>query len=57
MSEGIAEEPVRTGVAEIDEVLDAIDDLDSDDVSSHVAVFERVHETLRRGLEAAPDSN
>lgn len=55
MSEGIAEHDTRTGVDDIDEAIAAVDSLDPDDVASHVAVFERVHETLRGRLDTASD--
>lgn len=46
-------EPVRTGVADVDSVLEEIDGLDATDVSEHPAVFERAHEQLRRALDGA----
>lgn len=46
-----AGEPTRTGVAEVDEVLRAVAELDPSDVASHPAVFERAHEQLRRALD------
>ena len=48
--------PVRTGVAEIDAVVESVAALDPEDVAAHVEVFERAHETLRRGLDAADRS-
>jgi hypothetical protein len=56
MTESHDEEPVRTGVGEIDAVLEELDALDPDEVSAHVPVFERAHETLRRGLDTAAGS-
>lgn len=57
MSEDSPEQPVRTGVGEIDGVLRDIEELDPQDVASHVAVFERAHEALRRGLDATDDAS
>lgn len=37
----------------IDAVLGSLDDLDEDEVATHVAVFERAHDTLRRVLDGA----
>jgi hypothetical protein len=47
-------EPVRTGVAEVDAVLDSLVDLGERDVAEHPAVFESAHERLRRALD--PDA-
>lgn len=47
------EEPVTTGVAEVDAVLSAVADLDPADVASHPAVFEQAHEQLRRALDGS----
>lgn len=47
-------EPVRTGVAEVDAVLESVAGLGSTDVAEHPAVFESAHERLRRALD--PDS-
>ncbi|MGZ5404694.1 MAG: hypothetical protein ACXWDL_08605 [Nocardioides sp.] len=44
-------EPVRTGVAEVDAVLDSVAGLDETDVAEHPAVFEGAHERLRRSLD------
>ena len=41
------DEPVTTGVAEVDQVLSAVAALDPADVASHPAVFEQAHEQLR----------
>lgn len=42
----------RTGVADVDQVLDAVDTLADRPVEEHVAVFEQAHERLRRALDA-----
>ncbi|GAA1479557.1 hypothetical protein GCM10009623_40030 [Nocardioides aestuarii] len=47
------DEPVTTGVAEVDQVLSAVADLDPADVASHPAVFEQAHEQLRRALDGS----
>lgn len=44
-------EPVRTGVADVDAVLDSVAGLDESDVAEHPAVFEDAHERLRRALD------
>ncbi|HYH34370.1 MAG TPA: hypothetical protein VD814_04380 [Nocardioides sp.] len=44
-------EPTRTGVAEVDAVLDSIAALDESPVAEHPAVFEAAHERLRRALD------
>ena len=44
-------DPVRTGVPEVDAVLEAVVGLDETDVAEHPAVFERAHEQLRRALD------
>jgi hypothetical protein len=49
-------EPVRTGVEEVDDVLDSVDDLEGRPVDEHVAVFESAHDRLRSALDARPDS-
>jgi hypothetical protein len=49
-------EPVRTGVEEVDDVLDSVDGLESRPVDQHVAVFEDAHDRLRSALDARPDS-
>lgn len=48
--------PERTGVPEVDAVLDEVEGLDGTPVDEHVAVFERAHEQLRRALDARPDA-
>ena len=44
-------EPVRTGVPEVDAVLDSMAGLDETEVSGHPAVFEAAHDQLRRALD------
>ena len=44
-------EPVRTGVSEVDAVLDSVEALDDRPVEEHPAVFEAAHEQLRRSLD------
>lgn len=45
-------EPVRTGVADVDAVLDSLSGLETADVAEHPAVFEAAHERLRRALDS-----
>lgn len=47
-------EQVRTGVASVDAVIAAVDDLQDRPVEEHVAVFESAHEHLRRALDDQP---
>lgn len=61
MTEGMTEqhpapEPVRTGNADIDAVLDSLTTLDDRPVDDHVAVFERAHQVLRDTLDTRQDS-
>ncbi len=49
-------EPVRTGVEEVDQVLDSVDDLEGRPVDEHVTVFENAHDRLRSALDARPDA-
>jgi hypothetical protein len=49
-------EPVRTGIEEVDAVLEAVEALEGAPVDDHVAVFEQAHEQLRRALDARPDA-
>ena len=44
-------EPVRTGVEDVDTVLASVEGLDERPVDEHVAVFEDAHERLRRALD------
>lgn len=45
--------PAGTGVAEADEVVATLEQLDELPVEEHVAVFEQAHDTLRRALDGA----
>ena len=47
-------EPVRTGVEEVDAVLESVEGLDEQDVAAHPAVFETAHERLRSALDGTP---
>lgn len=49
-------DPVRTGVEEVDAVLESVEDLESRPVEEHVAVFENAHEQLRRALDGRTDA-
>ncbi len=42
---------VRTGVPEVDAVLESVEALDGTDVAGHAAVFESAHDQLRRALD------
>ena len=53
---GTAPEPVRTGVAAVDEVVSAVDALADAPIDQHVAVFGAAHEALRRALDADPEA-
>lgn len=48
--------PVRTGVAAVDEALEAVDSVAELPVAEHPAVFAAAHETLRRALDAGPEA-
>lgn len=45
----------RTGVADVDAVLDEVDAAAGLPVEEQVAVFERAHERLRRALDGHAD--
>jgi hypothetical protein len=47
--------PLRTGVDEVDAVLDSVAGLDGAPVEEHVAVFEQAHERLRGALDGRAD--
>jgi hypothetical protein len=49
------DEPVRTGVPAVDEVLAEVDALDDLPLEEHLGAFERAHESLRRALDVQPD--
>lgn len=44
-------ERVRTGVADVDEVIAAVEELEDRPIEEHVGVFEIAHEQLRRSLD------
>jgi hypothetical protein len=45
------QEPVRTGVREVDAVITAVEQLEDRPVEEHVGVFETAHDRLRRALD------
>lgn len=45
------DEPERTGVEEVDDVLTSLQGLGDKPVEEHPAVFERAHERLRQALD------
>jgi hypothetical protein len=49
------DEPVRTGMSAVDDVLAEIDGLDDQPLEQHLATFERAHNVLRSALDAEPD--
>ncbi len=49
--EATGAEPVRTGVAAVDEVLESLEALHETEVAAHPAVFEAAHERLRAALD------
>jgi hypothetical protein len=53
--EQAADEPVRTGVQRVDDVVDAVASLADRPVDEHVAMFESAHEELRRTLDSQSD--
>ena len=44
-------DPLRTGVPEVDSVLDSLEALDEQPVAEHPAVYEAAHEQLSRVLD------
>ena len=50
-----APEQVRTGVAGVDEVIAAVEELEDRPVEEHVGVFETAHHELRRALDTPSD--
>lgn len=46
-------DPVRTGVPDIDAVLESLEGLEASDVAGHPAVFEAAHERLRAALDTS----
>jgi hypothetical protein len=49
-------EPERTGVEEVDAVLESVEGLEGTPVDEHVAVFESAHERLRGALDTGGDA-
>lgn len=50
-----APERVRTGVAHVDEVIVAVEELGERPIEEHVGVFETAHAELRRALDDQSD--
>jgi hypothetical protein len=50
------EEQVRTGVASVDAVIAAVEDLEGRPLEEHAAVFTLAQERLRRALDQDPDA-
>ncbi len=50
-----ADEPIRTGVERVDDVVDAVASLADRPVDEHVEVFESAHDELRRTLDSQSD--
>ncbi|MBZ5740731.1 hypothetical protein [Nocardioides mangrovi] len=50
-----APEKVRTGVADVDEVIAAVEELEERPIEEHVGVFETAHHELRRALDTPSD--
>ncbi len=48
-------ERVRTEMAEIDEVIVAVEELEDRPIEEHVGVFETAHDRLRRALDRPAD--
>lgn len=44
-------EPPETGVADADDVMRSVEELEGRPVEEHVGVFEDAHERLRRALD------
>ncbi|MCW2792740.1 MAG: hypothetical protein JWO76_1838 [Nocardioides sp.] len=53
-AEPAAAERVRTGVADVDAVIAAVEELEDRPVEEHVGVFESAQEQLRRALDDRP---
>ena len=51
------EEQVRTGVASVDAVIEAVEALDERPLAEHAAVFTSAQERLRRALDTDPDAH
>ncbi len=50
-------DPVRTGDARVDDVLDILAGLDDRPVTEHAAVFEHAHDRLRAALDPDRDAD
>lgn len=48
------DEPARTGVPAVDEVLADVDRLDDVPLDQHLSAYERAHDSLRSALDADP---
>jgi len=48
---GSGSQTVRTGVPAVDQVLDAVDQVEGAPLEEHLAVFERAHTSLRAALD------
>jgi hypothetical protein len=48
-------ERVRTGMADIDEVIAAVEELEDRPIEEHVGVYETAHDRLRRALDRPSD--
>ena len=49
------EERVRTGVPGVDEVIEAVEELEERPIEEHAGVFETAQDRLRRALDASGD--
>lgn len=50
-------EQVRTGVASVDAVIEAVESLEERPLAEHAAVFTSAQERLRRALDTDPDAH
>jgi hypothetical protein len=50
------DEPERTGVEEVDDVLADLQGLQDRPVEEHPGAFEQAHERLRQALDSPPDA-
>jgi hypothetical protein len=50
-------EQVRTGVASVDAVIEAVESLEERPLAEHAAVFTAAQERLRRALDTDPDAH
>lgn len=55
VSDAMDEEPVRTGLPAVDDVLADIERLTGQPLDEHLPAFERAHGSLRAALDAEPD--